>query len=93
MRRVALGKPTAYEQELIAMLPVIGLVALLLYLVLWQTGLLQDLSTAAAARRARPKAKRRTPDSGDRTRLNVFEEFIERLGDDDEPPRPQDPPG
>jgi len=75
------------------MLPVIGLVALMLYLVLWQTGLLQDLSSATAARRARPKAKRTTVDPSDQTRLNVFEEFIERLGDDDEPPRPQDPPG
>ncbi len=75
------------------MLPVIGLVALLLYLVLWQTGLLKDLSSAAAARQSRSKAKRPTAATHDRSRLNVFEEFIERLGEDEEPPRPQGPPG
>lgn len=75
------------------MLPVIGLVALLLYLVLWQTGMLKDLSASAASRQSRGKAKRRTAAPQDRSRLNVFEEFIERLGEDEEPPRPQDPPG
>lgn len=76
-----------------SMLAVIGLIALLLYLVVWQTGLLEDLTSAAAARRARGKAKRRASAVNDRARLNVFEEFIERLGEDDEPRRPQDPPG
>ena len=77
---------------MIVILPVIGLVALLLYWVLWQTGWLKDLS-AAAARQSRGKEKRRTAATHDRSRLNVFEEFIERLGEDEEPPRPQDPPG
>jgi len=76
-----------------ALLPVIGLVVLVVYLVLWATGLLQDLSNAAAARQARPKAARSMPRTGDRTRLNVFEEFIERLGDDDESSHREDPPG
>jgi hypothetical protein len=76
-----------------ALLPVIGMVALVMYLVLWATGLLQDLSNAAAARQARPNAAPSTPRKGDRTRLNVFEEFIERLGDDDESSHREDPPG
>jgi hypothetical protein len=78
-------------KEPVAMLPLVGLVALLLYLVLWQTGWLQDLSTWAAARQARGKKKRGAAPS-ERARLDVFEEFIERLDDDKESPRSKTPP-
>jgi hypothetical protein len=74
-----------------AYLPVIGLVALLVYLVLWQTGWIDELSAAGAARRARPKAKKEPRGKAERSRLNVFEEFIERLGEDEEPPPPGEP--
>ena len=75
-----------------AFLPVIGLVALVLYLVLWKTGWLEDLSAAATARQARPKTKKVPTGKADRSRLNVFEEFIERLGEEEEPPPPGEPP-
>jgi len=73
-------------------LPVIGLVALVLYLVLWKTGWMEDLAAAATARRARPKRKKEPTGKADRSRLNVFEEFIERLGEEEEPPPPGEPP-
>ncbi|MCJ7512592.1 MAG: hypothetical protein MUO23_06430 [Anaerolineales bacterium] len=73
------------------MLPVIGLVALLLYLVLWKSGALKDLASAAGARQSRKKAKPRSAAVNERSRLNVFEEFIERMAESDEPPEPKDP--
>jgi hypothetical protein len=62
-----------------------------LYLVLWKTGLIDDLSAASTARRIRPKTKRESAGKADRGRLNVFEEFIDRLGEDEEPPPPAEP--
>jgi predicted secreted protein len=73
------------------MLPVIGLVAVTIYIVVWRSGLLDELSQASRSRQERKKSRRRTVAPSDPRRLNVFEEFIERLSDTEDPQEPKDP--
>lgn len=75
------------------MLPYVVATAALVFFLLWRLGVLDDLNRAAPGRRgSRRKVEKpgvkpaRSPKTKGEDRLEVFQKFIEKLPDEDEPP-------
>jgi len=71
------------------MLPIIGITALIVFIILWRSGILEDLQYGKRNRRSgrdipeRKKLKRGSTDPEMNKRLEVFREFIDELPDDE----------
>jgi hypothetical protein len=65
------------------MIALIGLVVVVLFVVLWKSGVLDDLTRAGARARRAPDGGAAGPSKADPRRLDVFEEYIAGLPDDD----------
>ena len=76
------------------MLPYVAITAALAFFLLWRLGLLEDLQRTAPGRRDPLKRRRLNrprpqvappPEEKTEDRLEVFEKFIKKLSDDDDP--------
>jgi hypothetical protein len=73
-----------------SMLPIIGATALVLFIILWKSGILDDLVERsrirqdASRRRIKKELGRQSEDTEMAKRLEVFEEFIEELPDEED---------
>jgi hypothetical protein len=71
------------------MLPIIGITVLIVFIILWRSGILDDLQKGKRYRksgREPQESKRLTTESADpdmNKRLEVFREFIDELPDDE----------
>jgi hypothetical protein len=71
------------------MLPIIGITVLIIFVILWKSGILDDLQKGRLYRQGKrdiQKSKQLTPSSSDadmEKRLEVFKEFIDELPDDE----------
>jgi hypothetical protein len=71
------------------MLPIIGISVLIVFIILWRSGILDDLQSGKRYRkrgRDAQESKRLTIESADpdmNKRLEVFREFIDELPDDE----------
>jgi hypothetical protein len=71
------------------MLPIIGISVLIVFIILWRSGILDDLQSGKRYRKSgrdAQESKRLTIESADpdmNKRLEVFREFIDELPDDE----------
>jgi len=71
------------------MLPIIGITVLIIFIILWRSGILDDLQKGRFSRQGKKdiqETKQLTPTSSDpemNKRLEVFREFIDELPDDE----------
>lgn len=71
------------------MLPIIGITVLIVFIILWRSGILEDLQYGKQSRRGRSdiperkKLKTGPTDPEMNKRLEVFREFIDELPDDE----------
>lgn len=72
------------------MVVIIGVIATVLFLILWKSGLLDDLVERGRAgseerwHQERKRLNKAAPDPEMAKRLEIFEEFMEELPDDEE---------
>jgi hypothetical protein len=71
------------------MLPIIGITVLIIFIILWRSGILDDLQRGRLYRQGKKeirKSRQLTPSSSDpdmNKRLEVFKEFMDELPDDE----------
>jgi hypothetical protein len=71
------------------MLPIIGITLLIVFVILWRSGILDDLQKGKLNRRTRSdvrdrkRLKDKSTDPEMNKRLEVFKEFIDELPDDE----------
>lgn len=71
------------------MLPIIGITLLVVFIILWRSGILDDLQKGKLNRRSRSDVRERkqlkwkSSDPEMNKRLEVFKEFIDELPDDE----------